>query len=360
MYYLIDRIRFLYPLKMAEGHVVINWNEFDSSAPSTIQQLWLDKHFTDVTLVSEDEIGINVHKVILSSGSKFFKNILTNYTNPNPLIYLKGVNGKELKLLIKFIYLGKCEVQHEELEHFLVAGKDLKINGLTDEITGTDFELKREPCSPKKFVMQDCEKSDIERKAKESKNQIETFETKTKDTREESTKPREAEFLQKLNTDEIPNTSIALNQTNDSMHIKEIFHPEPKESLHTKQSKPKAPSLFSNIANEKSSPSVEFEVRDKTMQPKQSNSDVTGFPCDVCDKSYRDKSNLNLHKSKKHDGRRVDCNMCDFQATRQSTLEMHKRFIHDGIGHECTMCDKKFQQANGLKSHMNKHVDNDK
>ena len=45
------------------------------------------------------------------------------------MLYLKDTKHKELELILKFINLGECEVGQIELETFLTAGKDLKVNG---------------------------------------------------------------------------------------------------------------------------------------------------------------------------------------------------------------------------------------
>ena len=64
-------------------------------------------NFTDVTLATVDNQQIEVHKVILSSYSQFFRNILLRNPHPNPLLYLKDIRFKELEMIIKFIYLGQ-------------------------------------------------------------------------------------------------------------------------------------------------------------------------------------------------------------------------------------------------------------
>ena len=56
--------------------------------------------------------------------------------NPHqyPLVYLKDVSYKYLDLVMQFIYLGECEVGHEELDQFLNTGKELRVKGLLDTL----------------------------------------------------------------------------------------------------------------------------------------------------------------------------------------------------------------------------------
>ena len=50
-----------------------------------------DQAFTDVTLATLDNQHVRAHKIILSSGSTFFKNILVRNLHQNPLIYLTKI-----------------------------------------------------------------------------------------------------------------------------------------------------------------------------------------------------------------------------------------------------------------------------
>ena len=113
--------------------MTINSNYFESFALNTIRQLWDDQDFSDVTLATVDNQQIRAHKVILSSNSSFFRNILLNNPHPNPLIYLKGIRHKELEMVMQFIYLGQCQVGQEELNAFIATGKDLAVNGLLED-----------------------------------------------------------------------------------------------------------------------------------------------------------------------------------------------------------------------------------
>ena len=111
-------------------HFVCGWDEFETHASNTFKQMWEDKDFKDVTLVTEDLQEIRAHKVILSSASVLFENILSKNLHQNPLIYLKDIRKTDLLMILEFIYFGQCKVRHEDLEEFLATGKTLKVNGL--------------------------------------------------------------------------------------------------------------------------------------------------------------------------------------------------------------------------------------
>ena len=68
--------------------VNLTWKEFQNSTIRTFKNLQSDEHFSDVTLVCGGGKQLNVHKVILSSCSQLFKEILTQNPHNHPLIYL--------------------------------------------------------------------------------------------------------------------------------------------------------------------------------------------------------------------------------------------------------------------------------
>ena len=122
----------------------LTWSEFVECRSNAISDLLLDKDFTDVTLVCEDNKQIATHKLIISSCSLFFKNIFKNNPHQNPLIYLKGVKFVHLQSMLKFIYLGQVEVEADDLEEFIATAKDLQVKGLAieDEISAIQMEDK--------------------------------------------------------------------------------------------------------------------------------------------------------------------------------------------------------------------------
>ena len=104
---------------MSDTSILLTCNNFYSRDQNYFRQLWNDKNFTDVTLATVDNQQIGAHKVILSFGSQLFRNILLNNPHQNPLLYLKDIRHKELEMVMKFIYLGQCDLEQCELEDFL-------------------------------------------------------------------------------------------------------------------------------------------------------------------------------------------------------------------------------------------------
>jgi hypothetical protein len=111
----------------------VSWDQFQQSAVSAFRSLEGDEHFTDVTLASGDGGQVRAHKVVLSSCSAFFNDILIQNPHPHPLIYLASVNLEELKFFIKFIYTGEASIAQENLDRFMETAKRFHVKGLGDQ-----------------------------------------------------------------------------------------------------------------------------------------------------------------------------------------------------------------------------------
>ena len=127
----------------------LSWNEFGRNVEHTFKTLLNDKNFTDVTLVSADSKQIKAHKVILSSRSKFFNQILLENPHQPPLLFLKGIRHSDLLAIVQFIYLGQTEVAQDDLNHFMEAAKVLQVQGLNENDEPVpDFNDKEKEMKP--------------------------------------------------------------------------------------------------------------------------------------------------------------------------------------------------------------------
>ena len=115
-------------------NLCVSWTEYHAYYPYILKGLWNDQDFADVTLITSDNKQIRAHRVILSFGSTFFKNIYHNNIHKNSVIYLKDIDYKYINFIIRYIYTGQCEVEHTELRKFLSIVKDLKVIGLQSQM----------------------------------------------------------------------------------------------------------------------------------------------------------------------------------------------------------------------------------
>ena len=115
--------------KMSEKFY-LKWNDFQSTVSQSFRSLRQEEDFYDVTLVSEDELQLSAHKLVLSSCSSFFKNILKKNVHQSPLIYLSGVSSRNLMSVLDYIYCGEVKLFQDQLDSFLEVAKNLKMTGL--------------------------------------------------------------------------------------------------------------------------------------------------------------------------------------------------------------------------------------
>ena len=84
--------------------VIISWQDFESSSPEIIRNLWKDENFSDVTLATDDGQIVRAHRVVLCSASSKLKMLPMVHKQDNPIVYLPGFDSGHLVNLVQFIY----------------------------------------------------------------------------------------------------------------------------------------------------------------------------------------------------------------------------------------------------------------
>ena len=76
----------------------LKWNDFHSNVSKSFQGLRNKTDFSDVTLVGDDFKQIAAHKIILSSCSVYFNNILKNIDDQkHPILCLEGMSFQDIE-----------------------------------------------------------------------------------------------------------------------------------------------------------------------------------------------------------------------------------------------------------------------
>ena len=122
---------------MRQETLVFNWKVFISDFASSSSDLFTKNSFSDVTLVSDDQIQFQAHKFVLSACSPVMKTMLENNTHSHPLIYLKGVSHQELQSILQFMYLGEVTVYSNHVDAFLDIANNLEIKKISQLETKT-------------------------------------------------------------------------------------------------------------------------------------------------------------------------------------------------------------------------------
>ena len=136
----------------------LRWNDFESSMGTSFRELRNDSEFFDVTLCCGNGLDtLPAHKVILAACSPLFRRILSCQKNhQNPLLYLKGIQLKELKAVLDFAYHGEVKIEQDSLDNFLAVAEELAIKGLTTNAKPLDqMSKKNVPLKKKRTITQE-------------------------------------------------------------------------------------------------------------------------------------------------------------------------------------------------------------
>ena len=131
---------------MTDENLLVSWQDFETSCPNIIRNLWDDHDFSDVTLATGDGQQFRAHRVILSSATTKLRSILRNPEKcENLFLYLPDVQSTQLRNLLEFIYQGRCQVEQADFEEFLSCGRSLGIKNLTERSRRRNIESRTNP-----------------------------------------------------------------------------------------------------------------------------------------------------------------------------------------------------------------------
>ena len=301
-----------------ENLFIFSHNELDVAAPNLIRSLWKDQDFVDVTLATADEKHINLHKVILSSASPFFRNILLKNVHINPLIYLKDIFYEDLNSILEFIYNGECSIANERLETFLESARELGIIGLNQDVNETKYNLPQS-------ISNNKEKHDSNSPVFKEINNIENFsqpETKL-----------ESIIESKEYNDKTDNLEVLYNLP-EKMKLKK----SPKVCC---QKCGKRYVMLGNLLQHMKESRCKKKKKLKT------------YGCSLCNKEV---TQLNEHL-KRHEKEPIQCDLCPVVKVSQLLIEKHKIMSHIEV--TCPKCNIKLEGRSKLKNHRdNRHRPN--
>ena len=148
----------------------LKWNDFQPTVSRSLANFRKEEDLFDITLVSDDEIQLPAHKLVLSACSSFFKGIIKKNPHSNPLIYLCGVDSKNLGFILDYIYQGEVQIYQEQLDPFLNIAQKLKIEGLitTNQEQQDETMIKHDNIEVEETPASTFIKPKIKRKATES------------------------------------------------------------------------------------------------------------------------------------------------------------------------------------------------
>ena len=348
---------------MASEVINLDWNKFQSVTVKTFNDLHGDCNFSDVTLASEDCKPIKAHKVILSSCSQFFRNVLVQNNHQNPFIYLKGIDHVSLTNIVKFIYSGQVEINPDDLTTFLTLANDLKIEGLlTDKAEDSDMAtLVNTSIKEQGLKIKDVATLVNNSIEDEPEN---TLETETEEPSQENLEETDKLFsIECFECGKLFKDRSKLKRHKLSVHEGITFDCEFCPSNFSTQANlgRHISNMHGNIdnsskENSKTQAVVSVIKEDDAMKLAQEmtyDNEDNGKKCDRCELVVASGKILMKHRREKHPGEKFFCDLCYKEFANSTSFSVH-RVTHSGVKFSCTSCSVQ----SSSKSNLHRHVKN--
>ena len=249
----------------------LKWNDFQTNVSKSFSILRNETYLHDVTLVSNDFKHISAHKLVLSASSEFFRNVLQNTKQNQPVICLDGVGSADLDNVLDYVYNGEVRIYQEELDNFLTIAQRLKLEGLMQNVDDDD------------------EESESKNNQYESNVKSEDFE------RDKKAKP-----VSRRNV----STSMPARQPIDGIVAEndtKMFTDDHKEVIDQNITKNEDGSKSCYFCGKTVPSSTNINNLRKHVE---THLDLS-YPCNSCGKKFRSKNSLNSHKSRNHNAMHV-------------------------------------------------------
>ena len=308
----------------------LHWHSYSDHLREALKDMILFSDFADVTLVTDDKKQIRAHRNILSACSPVLKNILlSDCTNINPVIFLRGIKHSEMESIMQFMYLGEARIYHDRMSEFLQVSKDLEIKELaTHDQTSSNAESNG-------YKTNDVD--DNEREYFEEDN--ETITITDEDGTQTEAKPILRNNAANKKVSKAEGSRYACNQCDQQ------FTTQASLTTHIQ-------SIHEGVKYPCNKCDYKATQHSNLKQHIQSKHEGVKYACNQCDYQATRQDSLAKHIQYKHEGVKYDCNQCDYQARRPDILENHIQTIHEGFRYECNQCDQKFTHQRSLTKHI--------
>ena len=129
----------------AGRQLCLKWNDFQTNVSKSFSVLRNCSDFQDVTLVSDDHQKLSAHRIILSTCSEYFREVLRGNEEQKPILCLENVSFKDLESILDYIYHGETQVEQKYVQRFLKLAQRFKLEGL-QETTVDDDSIDSRKC----------------------------------------------------------------------------------------------------------------------------------------------------------------------------------------------------------------------
>ena len=238
----------------------LKWNDFHSNVSKSFSSLRNEDYLHDVTIVSDDNEQIAAHKLVLSTCSEYFKSIFMKNKHSHPLVCLEGLSSGDIRNMMDYMYDGELQIFQEDLDRFLNVAQRFKLEGLIND-PDADQEEKVNVKETKHFNNKET-------------NLLESF---TKSYRTKTKPDGHGRVIAKASTYVKPDN---ISEVDEQIEQNIINNMDGTYSC----------SLCGKTSGKKQHAQNHMETHLEGLS----------FPCPLCEKAYRSRNTLAMHKSTKH------------------------------------------------------------
>ena len=308
----------------------LKWGTFTGHLRETLHKMFMTNHFTDVTLVCDDQAMIQAHKVVLSASSAVFLNMLRQNLHAHPVIYLHGVKYSDMEALLSFMYKGEVRIPEDGLKSFMKASKALQMKEI-----GIDQNFEKE-------VRATTTEKDHSVPGDGSPDSAVSMDN---DVSEAFSEEKENDPIEQSQAD-----GCDKDMENSSMDkdVKKILFKSPtSKTIRNRKYKPRKQRDLENV-----------EIETITVKSEEGNFDIQEerYRCLICKKLFTRISRVTEHIKTVHEkeSNLKSCHLCDFKTSRGDYLKKHIE-AHDDNYYFCDICDYSTKWKATMAKHMKSH-----
>lgn len=316
---------------MSQKKVNFIWQTYSDHLKKMLRELQTDERSQDVTLVCHDHTKLKAHQVVLKSCSSVFASIFDEH-QPNPVIFLRGIQHQELELILQFMYHGEVTLYEDGLDEFLNVARILAVSELMNNCQLYQDTREFEKTENSSAIADSSLFCPVSNESElDNLRALEDI-SNTERNKPNSVKEQNSQITQCPECDKQFSSKSNCNVHYRSVHSGEKFSCNQCEFKSTQQS-----CLIRHI---------------------KSRHEGVSFPCKQCDYKATQQGHLKSHIQSKHEGLTFPCMLCGFSAARKDGLRLHIQSMHEGLKYDCNQCDYKASSKRNLASHSkSKHLD---
>jgi len=308
----------------------LRWNEFESNISVAFKQIREEKDLFDVTLSCGSK-QIQAHKLILSASSTFFKTVLRQNVHPHPLLYLKGVQFKDIKAVLDFMYHGEVSVAQEDLNSFLTIAEDLQVKGLTQESSSVKNQSKilesesvnsQAPAASKRQSIAGLREQNLRASGHDEDKPLNPCRSITRDNYHRESYPSavKAEPEQAVTLLPYEVNTVSEVGADDSHEIDGYEDLDYAEQQHYETDESYLNQNYDGTIGLDSQGSIDVSTY---IVIGYSEAGMKTFSCQLCGKSFKNNAHVKTHIENVHAGEKVQCGVCNRILKNKQSLITH-------------------------------------